>query len=189
MSLEDAIGSRRTARAFASTPLSLEQLSSLLWAAQGVTEAGGFRRASPSAGALYPLDIVALTGDGSVESLRAGAYIYDSPTHSIELLLEGDHRDELAAASLSQSWMAKAPVCMVVCAEFGRLRPKYGERAERYAVLEAGHAAQNVLLQATAMGLASGIVGAFVDREIRLILRMDERISPLLVLPVGHRRA
>ncbi|HPC48070.1 MAG TPA: nitroreductase family protein, partial [Deltaproteobacteria bacterium] len=106
MSLEEAVFSRRTVRSFAPRPLSFDQFSQLLWAGQGSTDAGGFRRSSPSAGALYPIDLFAVVGRDTVEKVGAGLYLYESSSHTATLLLEGDHRDELAGAALSQFWMA-----------------------------------------------------------------------------------
>ncbi|HOJ14095.1 MAG TPA: SagB/ThcOx family dehydrogenase [Deltaproteobacteria bacterium] len=186
MGLDEALAKRRTVRSFSPAPLTREQLSQLLWAGQGATDEAGFRRTSPSAGALYPIDLLAVIGSGSVEQMEAGVYLYESRTHSTTLLVEGDHRDELARASLSQFWMAKAPVSLVVAAEYGRVASKYGQRGERYALLEAGHVAQNIMLEAVSLGLASAPVGAFVDTEVRNLLCLEARISPLLILPVGY---
>ena len=188
VSLEKAIRDRRTVRSFSTRPLSLEQVSQLLWAAQGITEQGGFKRAAPSAGALYPMDVRVLVGRDAVEHAGPGIYHYEAGAHATILLLEGDHRDELARASLSQFWMAKAPVNLVITAEYRRITGKYGERGERYAKIEAGHIAQNIFLQSRAMGLAAGIVGAFTDAEIRHVLHLDAAVDPLLIMPVGYSK-
>ncbi|MCU0576943.1 MAG: nitroreductase family protein [Desulfobacterota bacterium] len=82
--------------------------------------------------------------------------------------------------------MAKAPVNLVITAEFRRVTGKYGSRGERYALIEAGHIAKNIFLQARALGLAAGIVGAFTDTEIKRILQVDAAIDPLLIMPVGY---
>lgn len=187
MSVEKAIMERRTERSFSSKTLTLEQLSQILWAAQGITEKGGFKRAAPSAGALYPMDVFVVVGKGSIDGMGQGIYHYEPRTHSLSLIAEGDHRDELARSSLSQFWMAKAPVNVVICAEYRRITGKYGERGERYAVIESGHIAQNIFLQCQAVGLHAGLVGAFTDAEVRRVLSIEPGLEPLLIMPVGYR--
>jgi len=152
----------------------------------GVDRCRGFQAIVSIGRSLYPIDLFAVVGRDTVEKVGAGLYLYESSSHTATLLLEGDHRDELAGAALSQFWMARSPLLLVVAAEFDRITGKYGTRGERYAVMEAGHIAQNIMLQAVALGLVSGIVGAFVDVEIQRILHLDRRVTPLVILPVGH---
>ena len=187
ISLERAIKNRRTYRAFMSDPLSQGELSQLLWAAYGITDDRGFKRAAPSGGALYPMDLYAVAGTGGVKELEAGAYHYDPVEHAISKILEGDMRVDLARASFSQMWMAPAPLNLVITVEFRRIRLKYGERGDRYAIMEAGHIAQNIFLQAEALGLGVGIVGAFHDEDVRKVLKIPRGHEPLLIMPVGHR--
>lgn len=187
ISLERAIKNRRTYRAFMSDPLSQGELSQLLWAAYGITEDRGYKRAAPSAGALYPMDLYAVAGTGGVKELEAGTYHYDPVEHAISRVLEGDMRVDLARASLSQMWMATAPLNLVITVEFRRIRVKYHERGDRYALMEAGHIAQNIFLQAEALGLGAGIVGAFHDEDVRKVLEIPREHEPLLIMPVGHR--
>lgn len=186
VSLEQTIKKRRTIRAFDSKSLSLEQMSQMLWAAQGISEDRGLKRTAPSGGALYPMDIYAVTGNNGVEKLKPGVYHYEPVTHSVSLISEGDFRNEVASASLWQNWMAKAPLNLVVTAEYSRICSKYGERGVRYAMIEAGHVGQNIFLQAVAMGLGAGIVGAFDDKKLIRIMNMPKTHEPLLVMPVGY---
>ena len=188
VSLEKAIGVRRTIRSFDAKALSLQQLSQLLWSAQGITEQGGFKRAAPSAGALYPMDVYAVVGAGCIESLDPGVYHYNPEGHSISLGREGDARGDVARASLWQTWMAQAPLNLVITAEYSRITGKYGKRGIRYAMIEAGHIGQNIFLQAQAMGLAAGIVGAFEDDKLIRVMGIKETHEPLLVMPVGYER-
>ena len=188
VSVEEALASRRTRRDFQAEPLSLEELAQLLWAAQGITGSDGFLRAAPSAGALYPLDCYAVVGAASVNGLDAGAYRYLPSKHGLELVKSGDLREALAKASLRQMWMAGAPVSLVLTAEYARIEGKYGSRGRRYALIEAGHAGQNIFLQAEALGLAAGIVGAFDDARLTSVLQLPSGHEPLLVMPVGHPR-
>jgi SagB-type dehydrogenase family enzyme len=186
VSLEKAIHKRRTIRSFDSKALSLDQFSQLLWAAQGITEPNGFKRAAPSAGALYPMDIYAVLGSNSIAGLEAGVYHYEPLNHSVSLVREDDMRKDVANASLWQMWMAHAPLILIITAEYSRIMGKYGQRGIRYAMIEAGHIGQNIFLQAQSMGLAAGIVGAFKDEEVIKVLGIKKTHEPLLVMPVGY---
>ncbi len=187
VSLETAIKSRRTIRSFTAEPLSLEQYSQLFWAAQGITEDRGFKRAAPSGGALYPMDIYAVVGENCVKGLESGAYHYDPKSHAVSLVSKGDLRNKVAGAALSQMWMATAPLNILITAEYYRITSKYGKRGVRYAIIEAGHIGQNILLQSEAMGLGAGIVGAFNDEKIRQVVNIPPNHEPLLILPVGYK--
>jgi SagB-type dehydrogenase family enzyme len=187
VSLEKAIRTRRTVRSFDGKALGLAQVSQLLWSAQGVTEQGGFKRGAPSAGALYPMDIYAVVGAGCVDGLDSGVYRYEPERHSISPGMKGDARGEVANASLWQTWMAQAPLNLVITAEYSRIMGKYGQRGIRYAMIEAGHIGQNIFLQAQAMGLAAGIVGAFEDDKVIKVMGIKETHEPLLIMPVGYR--
>ncbi len=185
ISVEEALKSRRTVRAFSKRSLSLDQFSQLLWAGYGITE--GFRRTVPSAGALYPMDLYAAVGKDGVEWVDEGVYHYIPEEHSISLQTMEDVRAEIARASLFQSWMADAPVVFIITAEYRRVTIKYGDRGIRYAIIEAGHIAQNIFLQAEALELGAGIVGAFDDERIMNIANLLRNHYPLLIMPVGYR--
>jgi SagB-type dehydrogenase family enzyme len=185
VSAEEAISKRRSVRRFRAQPLSLAQLSQLLWSAQGITGTGG-RRAVPSAGATYPLEIFVVIGAHGIESLAAGIYHYQVDNHSLSLHLSGDLRQKLADAALGQSVIANCPVVIVVCALHPRTAYRYGRRGERYVYMEVGHVGQNVSLQAVALGLAAVMVGAFEDEEVRKVLKIEEQIKPLYIIPVGE---
>jgi SagB-type dehydrogenase family enzyme len=186
--LEKTIKSRRTVRSFAPTCIALKDFSQLLWAAQGVIETGGFRRSVPSGGALYPIDVYAVVGESGVQEIESGVYHYDPGAHEIILVKEGDLRRELAKASLGQMWMAAAPVDLIVTAEYKRSSSKYGERGVRYSMIEAGHVGQNIFLQAEALGLGAGIVGAFHDQEVTWVAKLGQGHEPLLIMPVGYKK-
>jgi len=186
-SLERSLKERRTVRSFRPDALTLDHLSQLLWAAQGVTDERGFKRAAPSAGALYPMDVFAVIGEKSVTGLEAGIYHYQPKGHSLSRLIGGDLRDALARSSLGQMWMARAPVNLVITAEYARICGKYGDRGVRYAMIEAGHVGQNIFLQAEACGLGAGIVGAFQDRKVVDVMKIPRLHEPLLIMPVGYK--
>ncbi len=187
VSLESTIRNRRTIRSFTSERLKSEQFSQLLWAAQGITGERGFKRAAPSAGALYPMDVYAVVGAESVDRLKAGIYHYEPKNHSVSLVSTGDLRKEVARASLSQMWMARAPVNFVITAEYDRITVKYGERGIRYAMIEAGHIGQNIFLQSEVLNLGAGIVGAFKDEDVIRVMKIPRPHEPLLIMPVGYK--
>jgi SagB-type dehydrogenase family enzyme len=183
--LNTILRARRTIRAFASQPLSLEGVGLLLWAAQGVTSHEGFRTA-PSAGALYPLELHLVAGD--VVGLAPGSYRYDPVRHALRPGVEGDRRSAIAAAALGQTWIAQAPAIVVISAVESRTTAKYGRRGIRYVHMEVGHAGQNLLLQAVALGLAGAIVGAFDGDGLGRLLGLPVQEHPLAIVPVGHAR-
>jgi SagB-type dehydrogenase family enzyme len=186
VSVEWAIKQRRTIRSFSPEILNLNHLSQLLWSAQGITGNGGFKRAAPSAGALYPMDVYAVVGESSVEQFEAGVYHYEPKGHVLSLITKKDVRDSVAKASLAQMWMARAPLNIIITAEYSRVTVKYKKRGIRYAMIEAGHIAQNLFLQAEAIGLKAAIVGAFHDNELIEILKIPRLHEPLLIMPIGY---
>ncbi len=188
VSVEKAIKGRRTVRDFRETGLSLNHLSQLVWAGQGITDSLENKRAAPSGGALYPLDIFILVGEDGVEKVEGGVYRYLPKGHSVLPIAKGDRRKEIALASLSQMWMARAPVIFIITAEYRRITGKYGERGIRYALIEVGHVGQNLFLQAEALGLGAGMVGAFNDSEVSKIASLPSKHEPLLMMPVGYKK-
>ncbi len=185
MTLEEAILKRRSRRDFKDPPLTLEEFSQILWAAQGITDRTGLR-AAPSAGALYPLDLYLVVGRQGVEGLGEAVYHYLPQSHSLEATLEGDVRQTLARLCAQQMFIAEAPLSLVITAEYERTTKKYGDRGMRYVHMEAGHVGQNVYLQAEALGLGTVTVGAFQDEEISQALNLPPSYRPLYVMPVGH---
>jgi len=183
--LYNILRQRRSVRSFTPEPLSLAQVAQLLWAAQGISAAPDYRTA-PSAGALYPLELHLLAGQ--VDGLAAGSYRYDPTRHALTDVTTDDLREALASAALNQDWVAEAPAVVVIGAVEARTTRKYGRRGIRYVLIEAGHAAQNLLLQAVALGLGGAVVGAFDDEQVQALLSMPGDERPLLILPVGHPR-
>jgi len=185
MSVEEALSKRRTVRHFARRELDLAQVSQFLWGTDGTSDPRGLRTA-PSAGATYPLELYLVVGERSVKGLAPGLYRYLPGSHTLELTQKGDLRAAVARACLHQTWMAEAPVMVIFAAEYRRCMARYGERGVRYTHMEVGHAGQNLFLQAEALGLACGIVGAFQDRTLQEILKLPSSHEPLLVMPVGY---
>jgi SagB-type dehydrogenase family enzyme len=186
VSLEWTLQHRESTRTFApDEALSLEQASQLLWAAQGVTRADG-KRTAPSAGALYPLEITLVAG--RVSGLDPGVYRYQPSEHDLVRHREGALIPDLARSALDQMWIADAPAVFVVSGVHERTTGKYGERGVRYVQIEAGHAAQNLVLQATALHLGATTVGAFADDDLSELLGLREEEEPLYMLPVGRKQ-
>ncbi|MBU7023307.1 MAG: SagB/ThcOx family dehydrogenase [Theionarchaea archaeon] len=184
MSVEEAIKNRRSIRDFQDTPLSLEQVSQLLWAGQGITE--GFKRAAPSAGATYPLTLYIVVGESGVEGLNAGIYEYIPRSHELHVIKEGDYRERLAAACLTQMFIQDAPISIVIAAEYEKTTAQYGERGIQYVHMETGHVGENIYLQAEGLNLGTVVVGAFVDTDVQQVLGIPEEQVPLYVMPVGY---
>jgi SagB-type dehydrogenase family enzyme len=176
-SLEEVIASRRSMREFTDEALSWSNISQLLWSAQGLTDPGGLRTA-PSAGALYSLEMYVALPDG--------AYHYLPHGHAMERVSERDLRQDLWQAGLRQDALRQASAIFVIAAVYERTEAKYGERAERYVHLEAGHAAQNMLLQAVALELGAVPIGAFSDDLVQAALGLPADHRPLYLIPVGH---
>jgi SagB-type dehydrogenase family enzyme len=186
--VEAALATRRSRRDYADRALTRRELGQLLWAAQGVTDRVSGHRAAPSAGALYPLEVYAVVGTPGVEGLDPGVYRYRPGRHELSLGRTGDVQTQLRAAAVDQAFVERAAVDIVVCAVDERTTAKYGGRGERrYVPMEAGHAGQNLYLQAEALGLATVAVGAFNDERVRSLVGAPAGQRPLYVFPVGGR--
>ena len=156
----------------------MEQVSQLLWAASGENQYG---RTSPSAGATYPLEIYLVVGE--VEGLEPGIYQYSPTGHSLEKIKEEDVRNKLARAALGQGMIARAPIDIVIAANYHRTTGHYGQRGIRYVQMEAGHVGQNLHLQTAALNLGTVMIGAFQDTAVKEALGIKE--DPLYIIPVG----
>ena len=179
VSLEELIEKRRSVRSFSSKELTIEQISQLLWAAQGITDRRGFR-AAPSAGALYPLEIYIVN--------RNGLYHYLPEGHILERKSDKDLRSDLARAALGQHFVEAAPFDMIICTVYERVTLRYGQRGIRYTDIEVGHAAQNVHLQAVRLGLDSVPVGAFRDDAVSKVLSLPRNEKPIYIIPIGYKK-
>ena len=171
--LWEVISERRSVRRFSNEPLSMEDLSQLLWACQGVTGTRGEYefRASPSAGALYPVETYLVAND--VEQLDPGVYHYSVLEHGLDQLRAGDFREQVAGAALDQPMAARAPVVFIWTGIFPRTKWKYRQRAYRYVYLDAGHLVENLALAAVALDLGSCQIGALYDDEVNAIVGVD----------------
>jgi SagB-type dehydrogenase family enzyme len=182
MPVEETLLKRRSIRQYKNEPVSLAQIGQLAWAAQGITAEGG-RRTAPSAGALYPLELYVVVGQA--RDLEAGIYKYQPRQHALARVASGDRRAELAAAALGQQQIARGPVTFVFAGVYERTAPRYKDRAVRYVHMEVGHAAQNLCLQAVALGLGSVVMGAFEDARVMSLIGMAGEESALYIVTVG----
>lgn len=183
ISIEQGLLWRRTVRAYKNEPLTLAAVSQLLWAAQGITEPTRGLRTAPSAGALYPLELYVVVGN--VEGVRSGVYKYKPQEHELVKVKDGDVRAELSAAAMGQAHVATGAIVIVFSAVYERTTQVYGDRGIRYVHMEAGHAAQNVYIQAISLSLATGVAGSFGDEDVKGVLNMLEDEQPLYLMPVG----
>ena len=182
VSVEEALSKRRSIRTYSGENLTLEEVSQLLWAAQGITGEG---RTAPSAGALYPLELYLVVGD--IDGFDKGVYKYRPTDNELEKVADGDKREELANAAVGQDCVRDAAIDIVFTAVYARTTWKYGERGIRYVHMEAGHAAQNVYLQAVSLDLGTVVVGAFFDDNVKEIVNAEEQEEPLYIIPVGRK--
>lgn len=182
-SIEEALSTRRSIRAYKDEPLTLAEVSQLLWAAQGITSTARGLRTAPSGGALYPLEVYVVIGN--VESVTKGVYKYKPHEHELVKVRDGDVRNELAAAALRQTCIGAGSIVIVFSAVYERTTQKYGDRGIRYVHIEVGHVAQNVFLQAVSLDLGTVTVGAFKDDKVKILLNMPNEEHPLYLMPIG----
>lgn len=182
-SVEAALAQRASVRHFKDAPASLTEAGQLLWAAQGITRPAGLRTV-PSAGALYPLEVYLI--GARVAGLAPGVYRYRPREHALEPHVAGNVYPRIAVAALHQEWLQEAPLMIAIAAVPARTQAKYRDRALQYVHMEVGHAAQNVLLQATALGLSGTPVGAFQDEALARLLNLPAAERIFILLPVGR---
>jgi SagB-type dehydrogenase family enzyme len=178
MSLEEAIAKRRSIRSYSPTPLTLEEISQLLWAAQGITEPNRGLRTAPSAGATYPYEVYIVTNEGVFHYIPKG--------HKLEKIKDGNIREDLTASAMGQASVRDAGAVFILSAIYERTA-RYGERAKLFVHLEGGHIAQNILLQAVALKLGSVPVGAFNPERVKEVTGIPEG-EVVYLIPVGHPR-
>ncbi len=182
-SIEEALQKRRSVRDYSNKPLSLSEVSQILWAAQGITDETDGLRTAPSAGALYPLEVYLVAAN--VEELAAGIYKYNPLNHTLKKITEGDKRVEISNAALKQRSIVEASALVVITAVYERTSVKYGKRTERYVNMEVGHVGQNIYLQGVSIGLSTVMVGAFEDESLKQAMNLPENEFPLAIYPLG----
>ncbi len=186
MTVEQALDRRRSVRAYAAGSLSLQEVGQLAWAAQGVTDRESGYRAAPSAGATFPIEIDVLVH--GVEPLADGIYRYLPDTHALRRRSVGDYRPAAYETTFDQSMVRDAPVVMVISSIVTRTEQRFGELAGHLVDIEVGHVAQNVYLQAEALGLGTVAIAAFREEAMAAALELRDGERPLYLLPVGRLR-
>lgn len=180
---EQTLFQRRSVRTYKNIPLTLKEVSQLLWACNGITAASKYRTA-PSAGALYPLEIYLCVNN--VTGLNKGVYKYFPKEHALKIVSDNKNISfDLANSALGQSSISEAAINIVISGVSNRITSKYGNRGIRYMFMEAGHASQNVYLQCQTLNLGTVAIGAFNDKEIKTLLKMPADEEPLYIMPVG----
>ncbi len=193
LSVEQALAYRRSHRSFRDEPLSISDISQLLWAAYGLSMPTKGFLTCPSAGATYPLELYLVVGTedvelGNGEFLEPGSYRYLPQYHVLAYVKPGRIKEEIYRACLSQKWVLQAKANIVIAADYERTTRYYGERGIRYVILEAGHCAQNIYLEATALGLGAVAIGAFYDDELGEATGLREGVQPVYMVSVGIPR-
>lgn len=181
-SVEEALLKRKSVREYKDEPLELNEIAQLLWAAQGITYTK-LRRTTPSAGALYPLEIYLVSGN--IKTLDPGIYSYQPVDHTLTLVRKGDKRKQLSAAALMQEAPKMAPATIVIAADYHRTMRKYLKKGNKFVHMEAGHSAQNIYLQAVSLKLGVVCMGAFIKSIVKEILQLPKKQEPLYLMPVG----
>jgi SagB-type dehydrogenase family enzyme len=192
VSVEKALATRMTARSYSPAPLTLAQVSQILWAGNGniPTDAvsAATKKVIPSARKTFPVELYLVCGEGTVEKLPAGVYHYDADHHALQRIADGDQRKPMSAACKGQSWIAQAPISVIVGAVFKRAEATSGpERGINFGVMEAGNANQNILLQAQALGFQTNTVGGIRDEELSKALKLPEDVKPIVLVTVGKK--
>lgn len=186
LSVEEAINKRRSIRNFQEKPLTLKELSQLLWAAQGITDKKNNLRAVPSAGAIYPLEIYIVVGNNKVNGLKSGLYHYNPIKNELDYLMKGDMRYNLSYTAYGQESIKKAPITIIITGVYSRAQNRYGDRGIQYVHMEAGHTGQNLYLQAEALELGTVVIGSFSNEDVQTVLKLPNDLTPLYLVPVGH---
>jgi SagB-type dehydrogenase family enzyme len=173
VSVEEAIAKRRSMRAWADAPVTMEQVSQLVWAAQGITDKASGHRSAPSAVAIYPLTLYVVMKDG--------AYKYVPAEHALEKVKDGDLRGDLTG----QQQVASAPVAFVIAGDYDKMAKRFAKQAHTFTDFEAGCAAENLVIQAAAMGLGSLTAGGIDAAKTAAVLGCPANETVIIVIPVG----
>ncbi len=188
ISVEEAIQNRRSARRYSNEPLSINNVSQILWAAQGITNNQSSLRAAPSAGQVYPLEIYLVAGSDGVSGLEEGFYHYVPSNNTLEKLINGDLRADLSSIADDQPWVKQAPVNILITGNYQKMIDKYTDKelCTRFVDLEAGHVGENIYLQSETLGLVTVSLGSFNETQLKQLLQLPGNETPIYIFPVGH---
>ena len=184
-SLGKALNKRASCRNFKKKSITLKELSNMLWAADGITDKRfSMRRTVPSAGASYPIELYVAVRKNGIYELDEGVYRYNANEHMLEKLSDTDISEELIEATFNQGFLAKASANILIASKDERTKELYGERADRYILMEAGGITQNIHLEAVELELGTVLIGAFDDNQVKKLYQA-ENLTPLCMMPVG----
>ncbi len=188
MSVEQAMYNRRSVRHYTNESLTLQDVSQIMWAAQGITNQTTKFRTVPSGGHTYPLEVYIVVGKGGVTGLNEGTYHYNPFNHSLEKISENDLRSDLSQAANGQAWVKEAPVDIVITGDYNKMVAKYKDEtlSARFVDIEAGHAGQNIYLEAESRNLATVALGSFKDDQVHKIIGLPDNENTIYIFPVGH---
>ncbi|MEW6170074.1 MAG: SagB/ThcOx family dehydrogenase [Candidatus Omnitrophota bacterium] len=188
--LIELLEKRQSNRQFKTNPLSLEQISLILWAAAGkkIDSSTSASRTTASAGALYPIEVYLYAKANGIKNLSGGLYKYLPQEHGLELFLDNLNKKSFVESCWKQEFVAESPVVIIVCAYFAKTTEKYGERGNHYVYLDAGHVGQNIYLMATQLNLSTVEIGAFDDLQVANCLKLDKKLTPIIIMPIGYKK-
>lgn len=189
MSVDQAIQNRRSVRNFSATSLTLQDVSQLLWAAQGITDSERNYRSAPSAGHVFPMEVYLVAGDNGVQGLGAGIYRYNPYNNTLEKIVEGDQTYTLSQAAHGQTWVDEAPISLVITGNYQKMKDKYPDEnlSTRFVDIEAGHIGENIYLEAVSRGLGAVAIGSFYDDQMINLFKLPSNETPIYIYPVGHQ--
>lgn len=187
LSVEAAIENRRSVRHYSNQSVTLDNVSQILWSAQGITNTQYQLRTAPSAGQVYPLEVYVIAGP-NVSGLQEGVYQYEPSNNTLEMFMNGDLRSDLSNIADEQPWVKQAPLDILITGDNQQMIDKYPDKdlSTRFVDLEAGHAGENIYLQAESLGLATVSLGSFDSNQLSQKFELPSNETPLYIFPIGH---
>ena len=187
LSVEAAIQNRRSVRHYSNESVTLGNVSQILWSAQGITDTQYQLRAAPSAGQVYPLEVYVIAGP-NVTGLKQGVYQYEPSNNTLEMFMNGDLRGDLSTIADGQPWVKQAPLDILITGDNQKMMDKYPDKdlSIRFVDLEAGHAGENIYLQAESLGLVTVSLGSFDSNQLSQKFELPSNETPLYIFPIGH---
>jgi protease I len=177
-SLEQVLAKRRSGREFSGKALDYEQIGQLAWAGQGITEPSTGRRTAPSAGEIYPITLYIATPEGF--------FAYNPEQHALEQFSSSDLRGKISAVAAQQKAIAAAPCDIIIAGAIKKLAPKFSNKSRRFMMIEAGHVAQNILLQAVSLNLVAVPLGGYETPNVAAACNLPEGLEPVYIVAVGY---
>jgi SagB-type dehydrogenase family enzyme len=187
LSVEAAIENRRSVRHYSNQSVTLDNVSQILWSAQGITNTQYQLRTAPSAGQVYPLEVYVIAGP-NVSGLQEGVYQYEPSNNTLEMFMNGDLRSDLSNIADGQLWVKQAPLDILITGDNQKMIDKYPDKdlSTRFVDLEAGHAGENIYLQAESLGLVTVSLGSFDSNQLSQKFELPSNETPLYIFPIGH---